>query len=166
MPSGWVGVGLNSSICQHFCPQIELPCPPVLKIVNLVPYTYVPGTFQAATWDGHWSVFVCLCTGPSRGIPAALCLIQMQSLLVFTARCYGNSSSLHWCSRTNCSLGEPPQLRYPSLLLNITCGCGTSPIGVCASTTSFHVASLVYPLLQNFCSARLQVSLNDDCSEV
>lgn len=30
-------------------------------------------------------------------IPAALCLTNLQSLPVFTARCYRDSFSLHWC---------------------------------------------------------------------
>ena len=58
----------------------------------------------------------------------------------------------------------PPPLRYPSQFLFAACGCGTSSFCISTASTCLHVASSLYPELQNFHSARFQEILNDGCS--
>ena len=65
-------------------------------------------------------------------------LPSTQSLLVFTARSYGDLSSWHWNSGlgTWCGAGTPHSQNIPPEFLFTTCVCGTSPFCICAPPTS------------------------------
>lgn len=81
---------------------------------------------------------------PLKRIPGSittLCLIQAESLLIFTARLGRHGVGLGPLSPQ----GEPLQLRDPSLFLTATDRCGTYPIHISAPPTSLIMASSLYP---------------------
>lgn len=84
--------------------------------------------------------------GPLRGmpgIPATLCLTQMQFSLISTVKYYGDSSFWHWCSKLGSSLWgwDLSLLRgHLQLISTATCGCGASLFCVSVLPTSVIVA--------------------------
>ena len=106
--------------CQHFHPGALTTAPPslALKLSSSAPPPHISGAFWAAAmcWSSSWVTLQANepMHRPSRSsmlksIPAH-CLSQTQALLVFTARCYGNFFSWHWCPevlRGNLCMGGP-----------------------------------------------------------
>lgn len=98
-----------------------------------------PSTRAQSQW-----VQISLCVGPLRETPGILGASISQSLLVSTARSYGDFFSLFWnpgLGASNVGLGllapegGPMHLRYPSQFLATTLGGGTSQFHVSAPPT-------------------------------
>lgn len=102
-------------LCLPVIPSLErcpVPCPssPPPETSQFSSSLYVPGTFQAAA--SYWiPKLMGLWPRGTPGTPTVLHLTQTQSLLVFTAKCYGDSASQHWCPLASLTLqhGTPSQ---------------------------------------------------------
>lgn len=108
MDKGGVGSTKEQWRLPVLCPRESHPDPchssPHLKASQFSSSPCVPAAPQAPipALEPRASQFVRdrVCARLLRGmprIPAALCLTNLQSLPIFTARCYRDSFSLHWC---------------------------------------------------------------------
>lgn len=162
----------NNGLCPHLC--LGGSSLPALALMPDYSVSVRPSVLLTQHWSSEWvSPSKSMC-GLLRGMPGtleALCLTEPQSLLVFPARSYGGFSSWHWnlgldawcgavapCSSVGTSVDETP---LPIFNCHI-CMWDQPILRLCPSFQSEVVS--VYPSLQDFSSARLQVVFSGGCS--
>ena len=146
----------NNGLCKHFClgdcPSSSCPEIRQFSFFSVCHWHLLSCWHSAISQSERVCQWASPCMGPLRvmpGTPAAFCLSQLQSLLIFTARVVFTSST----GELDVGLGPltlqggPPQPRYPSQFLNTTHGYGTRPFCVSTPPCSYLCISSVIRLL-------------------